>query len=125
MHSPDPRWPGDDPPSGFTLIELLTVLAVMLIILSITVIAVIDWARATGMRASTAAVEAGLIGTTNRLRRGIAFHADSDREATFTHRGSVAEGGRRFILTEPHRGERALSATVEVYGVTGHTEVSR
>ncbi len=67
----------------------------------------------------------GLIGTTNTLRRGIAFHHDSDTNASFTVRGSVDEGRLDFILIEPHRGERAMSATVTVYGVTGHTEVSR
>ena len=67
----------------------------------------------------------GLIGTTNTLRRGIAFHSESDTNATFTVRGSVDEGHLDFILTEPHRGERAMTATVTVYGVTGHTEVTR
>ncbi len=45
---------------GFTLIELLAVLAVMLVVLSMTVFSVIDWSRATGMRASLQTIERGL-----------------------------------------------------------------
>ena len=71
------------------------------------------------------ATDEGLLGPIQALRRGIGFHRDSDTNATFTLRGSVEEGPRVFILTEPHRGARALTATVEVFGVTGHTEVSR
>ncbi len=45
---------------AFTLIELLSVLAVMLIVLTMAVFAVIDWGRTTGMRASVVTVEHAL-----------------------------------------------------------------
>lgn len=65
----------------------------------------------------------GQIGMSNNLNRGIAFHQTSATQATFTASGAVSEGTLMFILDEPHRGERALTATIEVYGITGHIEI--
>jgi prepilin-type N-terminal cleavage/methylation domain-containing protein len=76
---------------AFTLIELLAVLAVMLIVLSMVAIAVIDWGRESGMRASATTIERALT-----MARG---RAVAHRESTVFVSSLPAVTPGAFVIT--------------------------